>query len=71
MPARDFNALSLADLLEAREAAHVHLARKEGVIATAVGRYLIRQSDPNSQNPYSVYQGERKTSVHAVWITAS
>ena len=60
MPARDFNALSLADLLEAREAAHVHLARKEGVIATAVGRYLIRQSDPNSQNPYSVYQGDKK-----------
>ena len=41
MPARNFNALSLGGLLEAREAAHVHLARKEGVVATAVGRYLI------------------------------
>jgi hypothetical protein len=59
MPARDFNALSLIDLLEAREAAHVHLARKEGVIATAIGRYLIRENDPNSRDPHAVYHGDK------------
>ena len=59
MPTRDFNALSLSDLLEAREAAHVHLARKEGVVATAVGRYLIRDNDPNSKDPHAVYHGNR------------
>ena len=59
MPARDFNALSLSDLLEAREAAHVHLARKQGVIATAIGRYLIRENDPNSRDPHAVYHGDK------------
>ena len=59
MPARDFNALSLIDLLEAREAAHVHLARKGGVIATAIGRYLIRENDPNSRDPHAVYKGNK------------
>ena len=59
MPARDFNALSLSDLLEAREASHVHLARKEGVVATAIGRYLIRDNDPNSKNPHAVYHGDK------------
>src|ERR1044072_5680922 len=59
MPTRDFNALSLSDLLEAREAAHVHLARKEGVVATAVGRYLIRDNDPNSKDPRAVYHGDK------------
>ncbi len=60
MPTRDFNALSLSDLLEAREAAHVHLARKDGVVATAVGRYLIRDNDPNSKDPHAVYHGDKK-----------
>jgi len=59
MPARDFNALSLQDLLEAREAAHVHLARKDGVVGTAVGRYLIRGRDPNSKDPFAVFQGNK------------
>src|SRR5690349_3061570 len=59
MPARDFGALSVRDLLEAREAVHVHLARKEGVVGTAVGRYLIRDNDPNSADPYAVYPGDK------------
>ncbi|HEY6803054.1 MAG TPA: hypothetical protein VI306_05680 [Pyrinomonadaceae bacterium] len=59
MPARNFNALSLRDLLEAREAAHVHLARKDGVVGTAVGRYLIRRNDPNSKDAYAVFPGDK------------
>jgi hypothetical protein len=43
---KDFHALSLKDLLEARDFYHVHLTNKENVVATAVGRYLIRKRDP-------------------------
>lgn len=43
---KEFNMLSLPDLLEARDFYHVHLMHKANVIATAVGRYLIRKSDP-------------------------
>ena len=41
-----FNSLSITDVLEAREAFHVHLMHKANVIGTAVGRYLIRKDDP-------------------------
>lgn len=60
MPARDFNALSLHDLLDAREAAHVHLSRKDGVVGTAVGRYLIRSNDPNSKDALAVAEDKSK-----------
>lgn len=41
-----FAHLSLADLLRARDQFHAHLVHKKNVIGTAVGRYLIRKSDP-------------------------
>ena len=47
---RDYSSLSIKDLLDAREAYHVHLAHLEAVYATAIGRYLIRKSDRNSKN---------------------
>lgn len=43
----DFSSLSIRDLLDAREAYHVHLAHLEQVYATAIGRYLIRTDDAN------------------------
>src|SRR5262245_53628749 len=45
-PEHDFHALSLEDLLQARDIFHVQLADKTNVIATALGRYLIRIGDP-------------------------
>lgn len=48
-PKRDFNSLSVKDLLDAREAYHVHLAHLENVIATAIGRYRIRDEDADSK----------------------
>jgi len=48
-PKRDFSSLSLKDLLEARDAYHVHLAHLDNVIATAVGRYRIRDEDPDAK----------------------
>ena len=41
-----FTGLSLLDLLVARDQFHVHLMKKENVVGTAVGRYLIRKTDP-------------------------
>jgi hypothetical protein len=41
----NFNHLSLADLVEARDLFHAHLINKKNVVATALGRYLIRVTD--------------------------
>jgi hypothetical protein len=44
--AYDFNHLSLPDLLLARDHFHLHLSHKANVVATAIGYYRIRKSDP-------------------------
>jgi hypothetical protein len=49
---RDFLSLSITDLLEAREAYHVHLSKMERVIGTAIGRFLIRRQDKDFKDPY-------------------
>ena len=46
---RGFNDLSLSDLLRARDQFHAHLLHKANVVGTAVGRYLIRSTDPYPQ----------------------
>ena len=46
-----FNNLSLPDLLKARDQFHPHLMHKANVVGTAVGRYLIRKSDPYPAGP--------------------
>jgi hypothetical protein len=40
-----FVQLSVRDLLEARDQYHIHLMQHPNVVATAVGRYRIRQRD--------------------------
>lgn len=54
----NFTQLSLKDLLEARDLFHAHLINKKNVVATAVGRYLIRVSDFDAQGNYK--PGENK-----------
>ncbi|MET0554726.1 MAG: S1/P1 Nuclease [Vicinamibacteria bacterium] len=49
----NFHALSLKDLLEAREAYHVHLSHLSNVVATAVGRYRIRRDDLEADPSYA------------------
>jgi hypothetical protein len=44
-PGNDYDSLSFLDLLEARDAYHVHLMSYPHVVATAVGRYRIRTED--------------------------
>lgn len=43
----DPHALSIRDVLEARDHYHVHIANLDTVIGTAVGRYRIRRDDDN------------------------
>jgi hypothetical protein len=43
--ARRYASLSITDLLEAREAYHVHLMQMENVFASAIGLYRIRRDD--------------------------
>jgi hypothetical protein len=50
-PTLNFHALNLKDLLEAREAYHVHLAHLDNVLATAVGLYRIRISEIERDGP--------------------
>lgn len=42
---RRYASLSITDLLDAREAAHVYLTQLENVFATAIGLYRIREGD--------------------------
>lgn len=44
-PDRSYSSLSVKDLIEARDAYHVHLSHLPNVIATAIGRYRIHQDD--------------------------
>ena len=42
---REYSALSLRDLVDAREQYHIHLMRLPNVVATAIGYYRIRNED--------------------------
>jgi hypothetical protein len=50
-PRRDYASVSIKDLLDAREAYHVHLSELENVVGTAIGRYLINEKDWYALNP--------------------
>jgi hypothetical protein len=46
----NFKSLSIKDLLEARDLYHYHLMHKKNVVGTAIGLYLIRDSEPEVSN---------------------
>lgn len=46
-----YSSLSVRDLLDAREAYHVHLSNMAHVVATAIGRYRIRKGDWYDTHP--------------------
>lgn len=52
-PPRNYMGLTLRDLLEARDAYHVHLSHLSNVVGTAIGRYLIRGEDWYATHPPS------------------
>ncbi|MGZ5948488.1 MAG: hypothetical protein ACXWKV_18105, partial [Caulobacteraceae bacterium] len=52
-PPRNFSSLSVRDLLEARDAYHLHLSHLSNVVATAIGRYRIHERDWDATHPPS------------------
>ena len=50
-PRRDYASVSIRDLLDAREATHVFFSTLPNVVATAIGRYLIRENDWYAHHP--------------------
>ncbi len=59
LPHHEFSALSLNDLLDARQKNHVELMRKKNVVGTALGLYLIRRSDPWPPKTPPLRRGKR------------
>jgi hypothetical protein len=57
----NFDTLSIRDLIEARDLYHYHLINKANVVGTAIGRYLIRKSEPWSGRKNS---SARKRKTH-------
>ena len=57
----NFRALSVKDLLEARDLYHYHLINKPNVVGTAIGLYLIRKTDPPPGREGHREEGRPKT----------
>ena len=55
-----FTSLSSHNLLDARDAYHVHLAHKPDLIATAIGLYLIRGTDADAQDATKTREAAKK-----------
>lgn len=50
-PPYKYSSLSIKDLLDARDAYHWHLSHLTNVVATAIGRYRIREGDWYAKHP--------------------
>lgn len=58
-----FNSLSIKDLIEARDMFHIHLLKKKNVVATAIGRYLIRKTDIDKNGKYAPQKDKPKRTL--------
>jgi len=61
--ARRYASLSITDLLDAREAFHVHLMQMENVFATAIGLYRIRKDDLDYKTYHPAGKPRRRTAA--------
>src|SRR5262245_51217681 len=68
-PKRDFSSLSVKDLIEARDAYHVHLAHLENVIGTAIGKYRIRLKDPDAVSPAAKWRTRKQAPMRTLTNT--
>ncbi len=57
---RLYASLSIKDLLDAREAYHVHLMQMENVFATAIGLYRIQKDDLDATHFHPVEEAVKK-----------
>lgn len=68
----NFSNLSIKDLIEARDTFHAHLINKRNVVATAIGRYLIREEDIDKDGRYKpLHKGTRRTIENSCVIEIS
>lgn len=61
---RNFQALSVRDLLEARETFHVQLAHLDNVVATAIGRKRFRPDDLDKNGNLKSHEGNGHGNGH-------
>ena len=66
-----YNNLSVRDLVEARDMFHAHLINKRNVVATAIGRYLIRKADIDDNGKYKGSSGTERTLANSLVIDVS
>jgi hypothetical protein len=67
LPQNEYAALSLRDLLDARDQYHIHLMRHPNVVATAIGYYRVRNEDtPPGVTPIVKGEGPRTLANSAV-----
>src|SRR4051812_14542276 len=66
-----YSNLSLRDLVEARDMFHAHFINKRNVVATAVGRYLIRTADLDKNGKYKGSSGPERTLWNSLVIDTS
>ncbi len=62
----NFRALSVRDLLDARDQYHYHLMNKTNVVGTAIGLYLFRKGDVATPGAKKKAKGERRFDNSAV-----
>src|SRR5213080_1324042 len=62
----NFRALSVRDLLEARDQYHYHLMNKANVVGTAIGLYLFRKGDVANPITAKKARGERRFDNSAI-----
>jgi hypothetical protein len=68
----NYNNLSVRDLVEARDLFHAHLINKPNVVATAIGRYLVRKMDIDIHNQIDrKSKNEPRTLANSVVVEAS
>ncbi|MCU7549836.1 hypothetical protein OCK74_11960 [Chitinophagaceae bacterium LB-8] len=68
----NFSSLSIKDLIEARDTFHAHLINKRNVVATAIGRYLIREEDIDMNGSYRpLHSGSKRTIENSCVIDIS
>src|SRR5262249_22755654 len=67
----DYSHLSVRDLIEARDMFHAHLINKKNVVATAVGRYLIRRSDLDDNGRYRKGEKTKRTLANSLVVDIS
>jgi hypothetical protein len=67
----NYSRLSVRDLVEARDMFHAQLINKRNVVATAIGRYLIRKTDLDEHGIHKRSGGGKRTLSNSLVVDIS